>query len=1061
MDRPSETPSNDQGNSSRDQHRDYRPSSTFSSRTRVTSTAELGLNEFSSLLEAAQRIASIPVALDSGSWLDEEQPDPVIRRSSGTEGFRTRVPLTRQYSGRPHIPGEDSGSEDEESLQPEPEPATMAGQRRAASEQIGEIHYDREAHQARQQLERAAARLRLGRDPSQGWSHRRDELPANTTIATARAHASEHYATTGPSPVRDTFYDWAPEPQDTTQPQGRSSSVRRWRPTERLQDYANSHARRPSGNETIDHNRMPSTIDFDNMQNWGRSPTLPRLPIESGDHNDIVDRVERALQEYRAAARILHPRQDIPALQPDAPHTLAADSRSVPSRPPLANPAAQGMRDSLNMLQDVVSREAQAATRDDGLASTSNRPWRNETLRHRVHEHRRRFVSTLFDRESDHLASGPLFDAPSDNRETSDNLDTDRWRANTRRMLEKARRNDARAKSKEFKQAEAALRYLAQLRQEDMDDVRAWTLASELRLHNQSLQETLQKNLPISVDSLPKPMFCSWLEPGMSWTGTQSAEHESEDAKESHSRRVTEAVRRARERQDRVDFATRQNESFRARMRQGRDPLERALIPNSGQDALSVARNSMQLLEDAERNLSSMLEDSERLLRENERLSQENAEQLARNPEPLRQGGERLARLRTPTRNELDTQPPQQESTRAEDRWNVKVTLHEVDWHKMTLTGTMTASHTPNLQLHGPEKLGAETSMDSFFTGEIVDFANYGLDTTIPTNRDERPTVAFSSRRKVLQDDYKVGGPETDLTYWAGIGPFKERIESALAEKLREHEQLARHTESDKLMVDAPGTANASTIISPPMSRRNAYDPDKIEPLPPANNETSEVSLPTIYTEDEKYKIKMSTMHDLLTNTRWLKENINAQGWILMRWKERCFVAPGTEPNPEPNRPWIPGRNSPDEVDTAFGRGHLNYADLYRRRQDARTNPRIYTTNAAERDEIRGNSNNSATGNASGSDAPRQLTWTPSHSLSISGFYYVALHRVTGRIEALYYDCGSAPFQTLKMGPATCHAQLATSQGDAMDVDEQGLAQKPVPAMPGGLRTNFNVVEWR
>lgn len=45
---------------------------------------------------------------------------------------------------------------------------------------------------------------------------------------------------------------------------------------------------------------------------------------------------------------------------------------------------------------------------------------------------------------------------------------------------------------------------------------------------------------------------------------------------------------------------------------------------------------------------------------------------------------------------------------------------------------------------------------------------------------------------------------------------------------------------------------------------------------------------------------------------------------------------------------------------------------------------------------------------------------TPSPSrwgLTISGFYYIAMHRVTGRIEGLYYDPGSQPYQQLSMRP--------------------------------------------
>ena len=37
--------------------------------------------------------------------------------------------------------------------------------------------------------------------------------------------------------------------------------------------------------------------------------------------------------------------------------------------------------------------------------------------------------------------------------------------------------------------------------------------------------------------------------------------------------------------------------------------------------------------------------------------------------------------------------------------------------------------------------------------------------------------------------------------------------------------------------------------------------------------------------------------------------------------------------------------------------------------------------------------------------------------MTISGFYYVALERSTGRIEGLYYDPGSQPYQQLSMMP--------------------------------------------
>lgn len=71
-----------------------------------------------------------------------------------------------------------------------------------------------------------------------------------------------------------------------------------------------------------------------------------------------------------------------------------------------------------------------------------------------------------------------------------------------------------------------------------------------------------------------------------------------------------------------------------------------------------------------------------------------------------------------------------------------------------------------------------------------------------------------------------------------------------------------------------------------------------------------------------------------LLSKKWVMDELN-KNWILMRWKERCFITP----------------------------------------TDAR------------------------------------------QGLTISGFYYISLHRETGEIEGLYYDPGSSPYQQLSLIP--------------------------------------------
>ncbi|KKK12281.1 hypothetical protein ARAM_004168 [Aspergillus rambellii] len=73
-----------------------------------------------------------------------------------------------------------------------------------------------------------------------------------------------------------------------------------------------------------------------------------------------------------------------------------------------------------------------------------------------------------------------------------------------------------------------------------------------------------------------------------------------------------------------------------------------------------------------------------------------------------------------------------------------------------------------------------------------------------------------------------------------------------------------------------------------------------------------------------------------LVSRKWVTEDL-CKGWILMRWKERCFITP----------------------------------------TDAR------------------------------------------QGLTISGFYYISLHRESGQIEGLYYDPGSSPYQQLSLKPET------------------------------------------
>ncbi|WEW55325.1 hypothetical protein PRK78_000754 [Emydomyces testavorans] len=117
------------------------------------------------------------------------------------------------------------------------------------------------------------------------------------------------------------------------------------------------------------------------------------------------------------------------------------------------------------------------------------------------------------------------------------------------------------------------------------------------------------------------------------------------------------------------------------------------------------------------------------------------------------------------------------------EHWPVKVTIHDVDYSTMTLSGTMEAYNIPD-----KTALNQSAHIITFLEGEIIDFNKHTLE-----------TKNFSA------------GPEVDSCYWRELEPFKDQ------------------------------------------------------------------------TYDEIVKN--------LVSKKWLTETL-AKGWILMRWKERCFVSP-------------------------------------------------------------------------------------------------------------------------------------------------------------------------
>ncbi|KIW15999.1 hypothetical protein PV08_06050 [Exophiala spinifera] len=300
-------------------------------------------------------------------------------------------------------------------------------------------------------------------------------------------------------------------------------------------------------------------------------------------------------------------------------------------------------------------------------------------------------------------------------------------------------------------------------------------------------------------------------------------------------------------------------------------------------------------------------------------------------------------------RESPSSQRSSQSSHSAEsDHWPVKVTIHSVDYDNMTLSGTMSASHMPErispTRLSTIEHRGSTTSMSSYFTGEIIDFRKQTLETE-------------SEGR-----DYRVGGLDIDASYWARLGPFRQEIEKVrnLRGKSRgEYQEDSRlwnafrkPARDDSDYKEPPAIPGQATLELE--TNRNEELTSSSSLFPSQKEESPEIE------NDE-------IMARCLGSAKWLDEKLGKE-WILMRWKERCFVD-SSSPS-----------SSSNQTRTIF----------------------------------------TASGSSSSSPhalQPSDSGATTSWGLTISGFYYIALNRLTGEVDGLYYDPGSQPYQALRMIP--------------------------------------------
>lgn len=288
------------------------------------------------------------------------------------------------------------------------------------------------------------------------------------------------------------------------------------------------------------------------------------------------------------------------------------------------------------------------------------------------------------------------------------------------------------------------------------------------------------------------------------------------------------------------------------------------------------------------------------------------------------------------------------------DNWPVNITLHDIDHTTQTLSGTMSATHIPSKMAPSSPSTsqGHVSSMRSFFEGEIIDFKIHSLET-------ENFCTGQSGE---VEDGCAGGGVSVDARYWRGVGPFRELLEK---EKCKKGQSSGAGSAGGKRAGKYP--SRHLRITDDGDDNDEEFDEDEMEVDEDA-------------VEDALGGEDIIASH--LCSRSWI-ENVLLKEWVLMRWKERCFI---TDCQPAKGE-------AEDGAVAAEAQGGSPAQP-----QDRFESPE--TGQPAARDAFSISSGDPTT-----------------YGLTISGFYYVALRRQTGEIDGLYYDPGSQPFQVLELRP--------------------------------------------
>jgi Vacuolar import and degradation protein len=503
-----------------------------------------------------------------------------------------------------------------------------------------------------------------------------------------------------------------------------------------------------------------------------------------------------------------------------------------------------------------------------------------------------------------------------------------------------------------------SIRYLSKLRHCDSLE-EGLTLATELAIDDacmavpRALSERFSKlsDLVIDTSTLPAVAECSWLTPGTVFVGSQHTSHDHPPVTLRHNRDRDRHHQSWHDRhhQDPVlALHDRQRRSSHARIGTYRDRLP---VP----DASMIVQHSSLITS----NITSSHQVSQR--------------------------------------------SPPSHGLLPSDHWPVTITLHDIDHQTQTLSGTMFAAHmTDKISTQSSTShISQGSSMRSFFEGEIIDFKTHSLQTeNFCTGRDGGDGC---------------GGVSVDARYWRGVGPFRELLEKEKAKRkdelgnggvkggrsLATHGGRHRHGHGDAL--HGPGHAGFGEWqwqMDEDDGEGEDEDANDDEDEEEEDDDDDDDDEEEEEEEEDPARIHMADSDAVedalggediiashLRSRSWI-ENVLLKDWVLMRWKERCFIkTPGTtttaaaasshaQPPPPPSAAHPPGPTSGINRTAAEPPGDPS-------------------------------------------------TW----GLTIAGFYYVALRRQTGEIDGLYFDPGSLPFQMLSLGPEGRNAMSVDGGG--------------------------------